>query len=405
MNRFANYFLLASAFIGLSFVVLNTTPQVFASRNSGGTYSLPAGNPVVTGTTISTTWANNTLNDVATETTNSLDRNGRGGMLAPLALSNGTSGAPSLTFTSEPTSGLYRAASNDLRMQVASTYIQKWSATGTIIPGVGANTPLTVTAVSGTTNAVIATGSAGGSGAVLTGGITGAGVSAQGGATSGPGVYSVAGGGNSNGVITTGSGSASGINATGGATGPGGTFLAGGGTASGVNATGTGGGAGVAGTGGPNTAGGYFVNGTAATASTRQDAIQAVNGDVDLDGVAYPTSTVAIKNRLTPGNFIRVQGSFTDNGTNTPATTGAFNVSSVAQNIGGPTTVTFAQAFSATTYTVVVSSSCVTANSPVAFALTKNTGTLVLTPSDSLGLASRSACNNATLDLMIIGPQ
>ncbi len=33
---------------------------------SGGTYTLPAGNPVVTGTTISSSWANTTLSDIAT---------------------------------------------------------------------------------------------------------------------------------------------------------------------------------------------------------------------------------------------------------------------------------------------------------------------------------------------------
>ncbi len=32
---------------------------------SSGTFSLVAGNPVVTGTTISSTWANNTLSDIA----------------------------------------------------------------------------------------------------------------------------------------------------------------------------------------------------------------------------------------------------------------------------------------------------------------------------------------------------
>ena len=36
---------------------------------SNGTYSLASGNPVVTGTTISSTWANNTLNDIATALT------------------------------------------------------------------------------------------------------------------------------------------------------------------------------------------------------------------------------------------------------------------------------------------------------------------------------------------------
>ena len=47
------------------------------SRNGSGTYTLPSGNPVVTGTTISSTWANNTLNDVATALTGSIASDGQ----------------------------------------------------------------------------------------------------------------------------------------------------------------------------------------------------------------------------------------------------------------------------------------------------------------------------------------
>jgi hypothetical protein len=47
------------------------------SRNGSGVYTLPAGNPVVTLTQISSTWANNTLSDIATEITNSIDKSGR----------------------------------------------------------------------------------------------------------------------------------------------------------------------------------------------------------------------------------------------------------------------------------------------------------------------------------------
>jgi len=47
------------------------------SRNGTGVYSLPAGNPVVTGTTISTTWANTTLTDIATALTGSLAADGQ----------------------------------------------------------------------------------------------------------------------------------------------------------------------------------------------------------------------------------------------------------------------------------------------------------------------------------------
>ena len=46
-------------------------------RNGSGTYALPVGNPVVTGTTISSTWANNTLTDLANAMTGSLAADGQ----------------------------------------------------------------------------------------------------------------------------------------------------------------------------------------------------------------------------------------------------------------------------------------------------------------------------------------
>jgi hypothetical protein len=47
------------------------------ARNGSGVYSLPAGNPVITGTTISSTWANSTLNDIASALTASLTSDGQ----------------------------------------------------------------------------------------------------------------------------------------------------------------------------------------------------------------------------------------------------------------------------------------------------------------------------------------
>jgi hypothetical protein len=47
------------------------------ARNGSGTYVLPAGNPVVTGTTISSTWANNTLTDIAAALTGSISTDGQ----------------------------------------------------------------------------------------------------------------------------------------------------------------------------------------------------------------------------------------------------------------------------------------------------------------------------------------
>ena len=47
------------------------------SRNGSGVYTLPANNPVVTGTAISSTWANNTLSDIASALTGSLAADGQ----------------------------------------------------------------------------------------------------------------------------------------------------------------------------------------------------------------------------------------------------------------------------------------------------------------------------------------
>ena len=47
------------------------------SRNGSGVYTLPAGNPVVSGTTIASTWANTTLSDIANAITNSIASDGQ----------------------------------------------------------------------------------------------------------------------------------------------------------------------------------------------------------------------------------------------------------------------------------------------------------------------------------------
>ena len=58
------------------------------SRNGSGTYSLPAGNPVVTGTTIASTWANNTMNDLASAMTDSVAADGQTAMTGNLNLNS-----------------------------------------------------------------------------------------------------------------------------------------------------------------------------------------------------------------------------------------------------------------------------------------------------------------------------
>jgi hypothetical protein len=58
------------------------------SRNGSGTYNLPAGNPVVTGTTITTTWANTTLNDIGSALTGSVAADGQTPMSGSLNMAN-----------------------------------------------------------------------------------------------------------------------------------------------------------------------------------------------------------------------------------------------------------------------------------------------------------------------------
>jgi hypothetical protein len=96
------------------------------SRNASGTYSLPAGNPVVTGTSISTTWANTTLPDLAAEMTDSLSRSGKGGMTAVFKGVDGAVGGPALSFSSEATSGLFRNAAGDIQMSVLGVKVFAW---------------------------------------------------------------------------------------------------------------------------------------------------------------------------------------------------------------------------------------------------------------------------------------
>jgi len=58
------------------------------SRNGSGTYNLPAGNPVVTGTTISTTWANTTLTDIGSALTGSVASDGQTPMTGVLNMNS-----------------------------------------------------------------------------------------------------------------------------------------------------------------------------------------------------------------------------------------------------------------------------------------------------------------------------
>ena len=100
------------------------------SRDANGNYTLPSGNPVISGTTIDTQWANPTMSDLGSELTDSLSRTGKGGMLSPFRVPDGGVSDPALSFTQEPTSGMYRATGNDVRMSIGGADRMRWTAAG-----------------------------------------------------------------------------------------------------------------------------------------------------------------------------------------------------------------------------------------------------------------------------------
>lgn len=238
-------------------------------RSNAGTYTLPPGTPFVTGTTISSAIVNSVDSDLGTEITNSLDRNGRGQMLAPLALADGSATAPALTFNSEPTSGIYRAGTNIVALQVAGNTVLQGTLTGIV-------TALGINATSSVTNGAAFTGVGNGTSAavVATGGASGA-----------------------SGVLSTGTGTSPGITGVGGPS-----------NGAGVKGTGTGSGAGVLATGGAS--GGVGV--TAVPGTTGLVALDA-QGNITLSGAALsgaPNVSVSGPSTLTYATAVRVAGSF-----------------------------------------------------------------------------------------------
>jgi len=88
------------------------------SRDANGNYTLPVGNPVVGGTLIDAEWANTTLTDVGDGLTNSIDRDGRGGMRAPFKITDGSALTPAMAFVNEAATGFYRASEGDFRLSI-----------------------------------------------------------------------------------------------------------------------------------------------------------------------------------------------------------------------------------------------------------------------------------------------
>jgi hypothetical protein len=105
-----------------------------ATRNSSGTYSLPQ-SPFISGTVINSSTMNSQFGDIAQSLTDSLDRNGKGPMLAPLRVQNGSNTAPSLSFNNDQDTGLYLVGDANPAMTIAGTKRQEWTSAGTAVTG------------------------------------------------------------------------------------------------------------------------------------------------------------------------------------------------------------------------------------------------------------------------------
>lgn len=105
------------------------------ARNASGTHSLPAGNPVISGTPVSSSTQNTTMSDISAEITDSLSRSGKGAMTAPLELYDGTVGTPGLSFDSDADCGLYRIGANHIGVAVSGAKVVDVATTGLGVTG------------------------------------------------------------------------------------------------------------------------------------------------------------------------------------------------------------------------------------------------------------------------------
>lgn len=109
-------------------------------RDIFSNYTLPAGNPVVTGTIISTTWANTTLNDIATALTQSLSTDGSTATvsLANKTMTGGTYSTATLvnpTLSGTMTGGTHTSASITSSTWTGGTFAGTITNSGTIQGG------------------------------------------------------------------------------------------------------------------------------------------------------------------------------------------------------------------------------------------------------------------------------
>ena len=97
-------------------------------RNGTGTFSkLNTFNPNETALSSA---VNANFDDVGSEITNSVPRDGQAAMTGAFKLASGTTSAPSMTFSSDQNSGLYRKDSDQVGMVAGGTEVGYWTTSG-----------------------------------------------------------------------------------------------------------------------------------------------------------------------------------------------------------------------------------------------------------------------------------
>jgi hypothetical protein len=103
-------------------------------RDSSGNYTLPPENPVVAGELITDLWANTTMDDIAQALTQSLDRSGQGGMLAPFYFTDGSVMQPGAAWSLEKGSGFSRTDVGTVNVSILGALNMTWDQNGVTIP-------------------------------------------------------------------------------------------------------------------------------------------------------------------------------------------------------------------------------------------------------------------------------
>ena len=140
------------------------------ARNGSGTYTLPAGQPVVTLTTISSSVFNTCMTDLATALTNSLAANGETPATARIPFANGISVVTDIT-TSSTTFSIVNATATTVNIGGAATTIAVGAATGTFTLGPALVGSIATDATSATTGAFKTAGGLGVAKALWVGGL------------------------------------------------------------------------------------------------------------------------------------------------------------------------------------------------------------------------------------------